>query len=314
MYAVRSSHARWLVAASVIALALAGCDATDPAASEPQYVVESYQVAGENMRQVRLSRTNAIDEVYDVTRLAVRDARIEVHLLAADGSIETTTPFRERTTDPGVYVPATAILPLIQPERTYRLEISFGDRPDRITAETTVPGLFYIERANADTVVYQGLQQFSLDVTKSAFPGRQSVFVFSTEALDPGLENLTPLYRDFIDPDPEATPEEIEDELDDFYITTSPPVNEGNYDVNANGTLTIRLPWFAVAFYGPQRVSPSAVDDNVFDFLRSQGIQQGGSTLSPGEIPNVLDHVDGGTGLFGSFARVSAEVFIKRSE
>lgn len=300
-------------AAFVAVLALAGCDATAPVDHEPRYVVESYQVAGENMRQVRLSRTSPIGVVYDVTRLAVGNARVRIDLLAADGSVEASTPFRERSNEPGVYVPAVPTLPQILPERTYRLEITtFGDSPDRITAETTVPGLFRIERANADTVVYQGPQQFSLDVTKSVFPGRQSVFVFSTEALDPGLDNLTNLYRDIIDPDPEAPPEEIENDLDDFYVTTSPPVNEGNYDVNPDGTLTIRLPWFAVAFFGPQRVTPNAVDDNVFDFLRSQGIQQGGSTLSPGEIPNVLDHIDGGTGIFGSFARVSAEVYIKR--
>ena len=55
----------------------------------------------------------------------------------------------------------------------------------------------------------------------------------------------------------------------------------------------------------------SAVDDNLFDFIRSQSVQQGGSTLAPGEIPNVLDHIEGGTGIFGSLARVSHETFVR---
>jgi hypothetical protein len=56
------------------------------------------------------------------------------------------------------------------------------------------------------------------------------------------------------------------------------------------------------------------VDDNIFDFVRSHTVQQGGSTLSPGEIPNVLDRVEGGTGIFGSSAQITYETFVKRPE
>ena len=114
---------------------------------------------------------------------------------------------------------------------------------------------------------------------------------------------MTPFYAEFVGED---------EDLDDVLITESPPINEQNYDINDDGTLTIRLPWIAVAFYGPNRITASTVDDNLYDFLRSQQVQQGGSTFSPGEIPNVIAHVDGGTGVFGSLARVAADIQVER--
>ena len=99
---------------------------------------------------------------------------------------------------------------------------------------------------------------------------------------------------------------------EDLRITESPIINEGNYEINENGTITVKLPWLAVAFFGPNRLTANALDDNMFDFIRSQTVQQGGSTLAPGEIPNVIDRVEGGTGIFGSLARSSYEVLITR--
>jgi len=40
----------------------------------------------------------------------------------------------------------------------------------------------------------------------------------------------------------------------------------------------------------------------MYDFLRSQSVQTGGSTLSPGEIQNIDYNVEGGIGIFGSMA------------
>ena len=58
----------------------------------------------------------------------------------------------------------------------------------------------------------------------------------------------------------------------------------------------------------------NAIDDNLYDFVRSQIIQQGGSTFAPGEIPNILERVNGAHGVFGSYARVSFDLFVKRPE
>lgn len=93
-------------------------------------------------------------------------------------------------------------------------------------------------------------------------------------------------------------------------LTPTPLLNEGNYVQNPDGTLTIDLPWIGFAFYGPNRVAVNVVDTNYYDFLRTQRAQQG---RRPGEIPNVRDHVDGGTGLFASLARVESDVNVLRS-
>ncbi len=58
----------------------------------------------------------------------------------------------------------------------------------------------------------------------------------------------------------------------------------------------------------------NALDDNLYDYIRSQSIQQGGSTFSPGEIPNPLEHVVGAHGTFGSYARISFDLFVLRPE
>ncbi len=47
-----------------------------------------------------------------------------------------------------------------------------------------------------------------------------------------------------------------------------------------------------------------SLDPALQAFVQSQAVQRGGSTLSPGEIPNVTTNVEGGLGIFGSFARV----------
>ncbi|GIV60662.1 MAG: hypothetical protein KatS3mg043_1751 [Rhodothermaceae bacterium] len=193
----------------------------------------------------------------------------------------------------------------------YRLEVVVPETGDRVTAETLVPGDFEVAAAGRDTVVYQGTERFEVAVTPSRYPGRQSYYVLSVEALDPRVEQLTPLYRDFVDPD-NLDPDELEKELRDVTVVESPIINESSFDVNPDGTVMIRLPWLAVAFYGPNRIRASALDDNLYDFLRSQGVQQGGSTLAPGEIPNVIEHVEGGRGIFGSFARVTFDLFIAR--
>jgi len=101
-----------------------------------------------------------------------------------------------------------------------------------------------------------------------------------------------------------------EDEIIDFRVNPSPIINEANYDDNDDGTITIDLPWIAVAFYGENEAAVSVLDAALYDYIRTESAQQGG--LSPGEIPNVIDNVDGGTGIVGSYARVTSQVRIRR--
>ncbi len=280
---------------------LVGCDGLGTSPDAPVTVVEAYLVAGQPMPSVRLSRTAPVNDTYDATELAIRDAQLAIDELDSADQVVESTPFvfDEST---GAYVPSVGVD--VAPSTKYALRATLADG-SVVSSVTTVPGDFELRRINTTSAVYQSPDQVEVDVTRSAAPGRQAIFVFSVQSLDPRVESLTPLYADFLGDDEPV-------DLSDVLITESPPINEQNYDVNSDGTLTVRLPWIAVAFYGPNRILSSAIDDNLYDFLRSQAVQQGGSTFSPGEIPNVISHVEGGTGIFGSLAQISIEIDVLR--
>ncbi len=284
-------------------LLLAACDSTDPGEVETEYFVESYQVAGEPIGPVRLSRTADINARYDFDELAVSGASVNVLLVGAGGAVESTFPLTEQAGRKGVYIPSGDHRVLSG--RTYRLEIAVPATGDRVSASTTVPEAFRLVEANADTIVYQGAEQLKVRVTRSGYPGRPAIYVFQTEALDPRPEALTPYAANLFDNDAFT--------LDEVRIVSSTPLNEANYTAHADGTLSMEMPWIMIYFYGPQRTAINAIDDNLYDFISSYFVQQGGSTLSPGEIPNILDHVEGGTGVFGSYATLKYTFYVRRN-
>lgn len=287
---------------------LAGCDLAEED-FQPQVVVDGFLVAGEVLSTVRLSETAPIDAVYSFEAFALSGAEVQVALLAEDGAVEQVYPFRELQDFAGNYVAATLPLPRVLSGRRYRLEARLPDRPDlvpvgeAVRAETTVPDSFRVVTPPPDTVAYDiDAPSPALDVTPSTVPGRPAVFLFNVQALDPGTYGLTPTLAELI--------EDTDAEPGDFVETASPLLNEGNYDHNPDGTLTIRVPWLSIAFFGPNRFTANALDDALYDFLRSRNAQFNPSTLAPGEIQDILSNVENGTGAFGSIARVSVEVFI----
>ena len=282
---------------------LSGCDSVSTD-TEPSVVVEAYLEAGASFGQVRLSRTIGIDQRYDSTSAAVRNADVQVRRLGDDGTVEEVIPYAERQTQPGVY--RTLAGPIVQPFSTYELMATIPEAGGVVRARTIVPGSFDVIEAGPDTVEYQGPRQVEVLTTRSMYPGRQAILVFSTESLEPAIEALTPFYRDVVD-------DGDEDDLKDYLINESPPLNEDGYQIDESGHLRVKVPWLAFAFYGQNRLRMNAIDDNLFDFVRSQNVQQGGSTLAPGEIPDVIDHIEGGTGVFGSYARVAVSVTVLRS-
>jgi hypothetical protein len=288
-------------------LLLSACDGTIVDEFERQLVVESYQLVDSTLAPVFLIRNTPVGATFDRNRLAVTDAQVEVLLLADDGSVEARYRYVADLGQPGRYRAADAdarVLPL----RRYRLEVQTPEF-DPLRAETVTPGRFEIRSISSDVAVWNA-EEIVFNVTRPAYPTRQAVLIFTTTTQREQLsaEVATAFYR--------AAFESTEDDDDgfrpnDLRTGSSPLINEGSYSVNPDGTLQVELPWIAVPFYGKSRVFASAVDDNLFDFLRSQAIQGGGSTLSPGEIPNVLDRVEGGVGVFGSLSRVSQLVDVR---
>ncbi len=208
---------------------------------------------------------------------------------------------------PGNYVPLDGHR--VRPNRRYRLTARVPDRTDLvpagelIRAETLVPDTFRVVRFPPDTIRYDiTAPSPALDVTPSVGEG-QAVYIFSIQALEPENYSLTPTIASLLESAEDADPA-------DFVTTSSPLLNEGNYERNPDGTLRLRVPWFGIAYYGPNRFSANALDDALYDFIRSRDAQFNPTTLSPGEIQRVLSNVENGTGVFGSLASVRAEAFI----
>ncbi|MEM1095557.1 MAG: DUF4249 family protein [Bacteroidota bacterium] len=299
-----------------LTLGVGACDISDPDGFEREYIVEAYLEAMQPIGQVRLSQSVPIDGVFDFDALSVGGAEVRMLLEAPDGSIERTLDFAPSPSERGIYraLDASAVA---LPRRTYRLEVNIPDG-STLSASTIVPDTFSVVRVNNPSAVYASDDQVSLDLTPSFYPGRQSYYLFTVESLQPTQDNLVPFIFAFIDDNGDGVLDADDDfepdDLLDIRIGNSPPLNEANYTVNADGSLNVPLPWLAVAFYGPTTTAASALDDNLYDFIRSEAVQQGGSTLSPGEVPNILTRIEGGKGVFGSFARVFQEGIVVREE
>lgn len=272
------------------------CDSYNQDDYTPEFVVESYLIADQPLPIVKLSQTSTINAMYRFEDYAVEGATVMVTLLDENGQIEET--FRYRARERGVYEPLAQhdVLPL----RTYGLEILPPGDAEPITASTHVPGTFFIEELGVDTIVYQDGDALAVNMSQSIYPGRPAIYINKVEALDTTYA-LTPLYQDLVDDD-ELTKEDLID-------NSSGIMNEANFEYVSDDVLTLIVPWIGIAFYGPNDLVVDAVDDNVFDFVRS--IEENG--VRPlGERENVIDHINGGRGIFGSLARARARVFVSQ--
>lgn len=267
---------------------------------EELVVVESYLVAGKSLPAVRVSTTGIADEFYDFSNQAVTNANVRVFLMdEANPNLEESS-FEYIGASPGLYLSLSNHQ--VIPRRRYKLEVNVSSQSSTIRAYTIVPGTFEVNSGVQDTLVYQSSEQLIVNVGRSFYPNRQNIYIFNTLAADTSFENLTPFYASFYDEG---------DSFAEFANTSSGLLNEANFEVLPDNTVDIFYPWIAVAFYGDNQIVASAVDDNIYDFTRSQSVQLGGTTLSPGEIQNVIYNIENGIGIFGSFASDTISTFIK---
>ncbi len=283
----------------ILAAILSACDPYQQDDYVEQVVVQSWLVADEPLPVIRLSRTIPINEVYSFEKAALANALVDVMLLNASDQIERS--FTYYSSEPGIYLPIEADV-LVEPLRRYELLVRISGKPD-ISAQTLVPGRFQTVSQNNSVIKYQSTEQLELEVTRSVYPGRQNYYVFTIETLDPENAELTPFYADILDAN----------QRKDVYLNQSGILFEANTELNPiTNTLKFKLPWIGVAFYGPTRITTNAIDDALYNFIRTKDVQLGGSTLSPGEINNVATNVTNGIGVFGSFARSSVNVMIEK--
>jgi hypothetical protein len=283
-------------------LSFASCELYTQDDYEPYYVVEAYLIESNSFPAVRLSTTAASSDFYRFDDYAVENATIAIHLLRdIDLSIEQTISYS--LSEPGIYLPSASEFQVL-PGRLYQLEASIPGYEQLIRAATRVPNRIEIIEAIQDTVIYQSEEQIELTVSSEPSGENQSVFVFNSIALDTLVENLTPFYRSLFEDDP------IENSLSDLSQTSSGTLNEGNFIRNPDGTITLVFPWIGVSFYENNQVICNVIDQNLYDLLRSQSVQLGGSTLSPGEIQNAIYNIEGAIGIFGSLSSDTVSTYI----
>lgn len=296
---------KYLLVTLFITVFIASCEIYPQDEYEEFYVVESYLVANRQLPLILLSTTSPADEVYDFEQLSVNNAHIQIQLLEFGPESNVEEIFTYQNQLPGIYIPDPNHNVL--PTRTYKLQITFPDSDDLITAHTVVPDTFRITGEVRDTVDYQSFPPLTLTLSESSYPGRQNIYVFNALVPNAFPENLTPFYKDIYDES-----EDPEKDLERFSNNSSGIINEGNFGTNPNGTFTINFPWVGIAFYGQNLIVANTIDDNIYDFVRSQDVQLGGSTLSPGEVQNIITHINGGIGVFGSLASDTVQTFINR--
>ena len=286
----------------LLSLLLTSCELYTQDEYEPYVVVESYLIESNPFPAVRLSTTAASSDFYSFEEYAVDNAIVAIHLLRdVDLSIEQTISYT--LLEPGIYLPSTSEFQVL-PGRLYQLEASVPGYEQLIKAVTRVPNRIEIIEAIQDTVIYQSEEQIELTVSSEPSSENQSVFVFNSIALDTLVENLTPFYRSLFEDDP------IENSLTELSQTSSGTLNEGNFTRNPDGTITLVFPWIGVSFYENNQVICNVIDQNLYDLLRSQSVQLGGSTLSPGEIQNAIYNIEGAIGIFGSLSSDTVSTYI----
>lgn len=309
---VRSRYIHPLVAAVamiVVALTSGACDQLDPHHASSEYreyvVVESHLIAGRALPMLLLTRTMPIDAPYTQEEVSINNASVEVQQLDGETG-EVLGRFPYRLSNPGIYHPDLFVMHQVVPGGTYRLEVVVPDY-GVVTATTTVPQPVRVIDPLPETIVYQcddpAIREDerctpadrSLTIDPGSGTGdRQASFILATISLEPGENQLTPFYQNQL--------EEEDEEWQNYISNASPMINEGSFERDEQGLISLRYPWLGVVFYGENQLVVNSLDRNITDFVRSQSVQLGGSTLSPGEIPNVIQHVEGGLGVFGSIS------------
>lgn len=268
-----------------------GCNVYEQDDYQELVVLETYAIAGRPLPDVKLSTTNPATEEYNFRDVALNDATVVITQLDRAG--QPVTDFTYTLSSDGIYS-VTDRSTLVQPGTRYGINVQFDSRQDQLRAETVVPRQFEVLSDIEDSYVYQSDDQLEILLTATESNASQNIYVFNTLTQEPDTANLTPFYRDAV--------VNGDSDIGEFINNSSGLINEGNFEINDDQTILLRFPWIGVAFYGENAVVINSVDANLADLARSEELQLGGSTLPPGEIPNLIYDVEGGIGVFGSIA------------
>lgn len=322
--AQRLATAASLFLATVV---LPACDALSGGDYEEQIVVSAILQVGRPLPSVQLTRTIPLGDRISPEAQAVDDAEVRISVLNGDGEIEQEYTYELVTR--GTYRPVGDV-PDVRPRRTYRFRAMIPGR-ETLVAETKTPAAIDLVSPPEDSVPYLSFPGPEITISSSSTVNRQAVYLIQIAALAPddfevfqrddesfGLRRVfapgrfgpTPDIASFIeniDCEPQGADFDCDFDPLDLSSGNSPLLNEQTYIENPDGTITVRVPWIGVSFFGPHSFILNSLDDALVAFVATQAVQFNPTTLSPGEIPNVSSNVENGLGVFGSFASVEVE-------
>lgn len=294
-----------LIFSTSIFLFHSSCDLYDQNSYNEQYVIEAYLTAQNNLPPVRVSTTLPSNQTYTFENAALDSAKVSISRIGEQGAMKSQTTYHQPDTgSSGYYYPVESQNQKVQALSEYKLEVLPPNASKPVIARTFVPDTFTVQESANDTITYQATQQIETIISPiRTLSLDQSHFIFTVISRNPQYDNLTPFYKDQTDD---------ESDISAFIKNDSGIINEGNFDINQDGTISLKLPWLGFAFYQDNAVVTSSIDKNLYDFIRSQSVQTGGSTLSPGEIQNVIYHVENGIGVFGSMSSDTIDTYLAR--
>jgi len=291
---------------------LAGCSANRQAGDlfgtteAPTLVVDALLLVGQPLPPIFLRRTLAPDQVYTSQRAGVRNAAIT--LIQADQSFS----YSAAPDSAGHYLPPLDP-PLVQPQTEYRLEINAEGT--LLKARTITPPRLAINRAvllNEETLeVVRQLKTFN-EAGEASYTAQENRITHLEGLVELWLEPIAPVAYQLALINIETDSEFLidadfleEEDINDFERQgSSPPLDI--LDGRA------RLPWFAVAFAGRHVFKVFALEQNWFDYVRSNPDNTffaGG--LAGDNFERPIFNIEGGIGLFGAASVDSLGFYIE---
>ncbi|SMO75461.1 DUF4249 family protein [Gracilimonas mengyeensis] len=285
-------------------LFLSACEDLEPEPYQPEYVVESVLVANAPLPEIHLFKSSKEDEDFNWGDAMVDDAIIEIHLIDSNGNIEKKYSYQSRSK--GKYIAET--IDLVKASRVYDILVIIpDDNNHQIRGRTEIPGEISIVSTPKDTIYYQSESLLEVDIMDYNDEDQNSIFMNTYKAGKPYLKNLTPYYASQAE----------EDTMSTYYNNfnhTQDLVSEISFPKNSDQSITIHFPWKEFPYFGPYSIFIQSIDENLYDHLRTANAQFSGSTPTPGQIYNAIDHIDGGIGLFGSMSVGRVQTYVQKPE
>ncbi len=285
-------------------LCLAACSADrqpgslfGSAEEDSELVVDALLLVDQDLPPLFVRRSLAADIAYDRTATGVADARVRI--LQEDRVFE----YAPDTEEPGRYLPPPDP-PRVEPRTEYRLEVEVGGK--RLWGRTTTPDRLRVRKAvliDWETgEVLRTLKSFA-EAGDGVFEAPENQLLYLEGVLEIHLEAAAAAGYQAGIFSLDESPEKVNEDLDEFYDDDEDPSRNESPPLAVTEGI-VRWPWFAVYYAGRSIVKVYALDQNWFDYARTNADQQeqggGAGGLAGDNFERPLFSVEGGMGLFGS--------------